>query len=226
MNKGLAVTGGVLTGISILSLLFGIISIAGHGPDSANILHDTEFDGRTFAYDGDVVLLEVYAKGDVDCYSFSISISDDFADDYFYANCETGSDINGYTYLGDIEFIPSGSYSIDAEGDVVIIDADGLLAPVFVACGGGVCCLIGIILLIVGLVVGKKAPQVIVYQQPDGSVYQPNQTTVQQYVPPSIEEQPIQQQQNIPPAFEENPNAVPVYQTDFDGFSFEHKKED
>ena len=51
MNKGLAITGGILTGLSILSLLFGVISIAGHGPDSENILHDTEFDGTTLVAD-------------------------------------------------------------------------------------------------------------------------------------------------------------------------------
>ncbi|MGB2446355.1 MAG: hypothetical protein ACPICB_01375, partial [Candidatus Poseidoniaceae archaeon] len=62
-----------------------------------------------------------------------------------------------------------------------------------------------------------------------------NQTTIQQYIPPSTEQpiqqhdvaQPqVQQTQNIPPAFDENPDPTPVYQTDFDGFSFEHKKSD
>ena len=127
----------------------------------------------------------------------------------------------------------------------MIVDADGLFGPVFAMCGGGVCCLVGLILLIVGLSTGKSAPQMIVYQQPDGTIYQPNQTTVQQYVPPSgvqpiqqqfatqprvqqpqVQQPQIQQPQDIPPAFEENPNAVPIYQTDFDGFSFEHKKDD
>ena len=154
--------------------------------------------------------------------------------EYFYPNCDAGTEITGYTYLGDVEIYDAGTYNIDAEGDVVIVDADDLFGPVFAMCGGGVCCLLGLILLIVGLSTGKKAPQVIVYQQPDGTMYQPNQTTVHQYIPPSgvssqqqfVEQPQVQEQQNIPPAFEEKPNDVPVYQTDFDGFSFEHKKDD
>ena len=233
MNKGLAITGGVLILFSLLGFVFSIAGIATYEPNSDNILHDTETDGTVFNFDCTSSWLEVYAKGDVDCYSYSISVTDDMFE-YFYPNCDAGTEITGYTYLGDVEIYDAGTYNIDAEGNVVIVDADGLIGPVFAMCGGGVCCLLGLILLIVGLSTGKKAPQVIVYQQPDGTMYQPNQTTVHQYIPPSgvssqqqIVEQPqVQQQQNIPPAFEENPNAVPVYQTDFDGFSFEHKKED
>ena len=233
MNKGLAITGGVLILFSLLGFVFSIAGIATYEPNSDNILHDTETDGTVFNFDGTSSWLEVYAKGDVDCYSYSISVTDDMFE-YFYPNCDAGTEITGYTYLGDVEIYDAGTYNIDAEGNVVIVDADGLIGPVFAMCGGGVCCLLGLILLIVGLSTGKKAPQVIVYQQPDGTMYQPNQTTVHQYIPPSgvssqqqIVEQPqVQQQQNIPPAFEEKPNSVPVYQTDFDGFSFEHKKED
>lgn len=225
MNKGLAIAGGTLMLLSILVFFVSLVAVMGHGPDSDNILHDTETNGMTFTYDGEASLLEVYAKGDVDCYTFTVSISDEMFD-YFWPNCDGSTMADGYTYLGDLEVSTVGDYTIDAEGDIVIIDADGLILPGLSFCGGGVCCLVGLILLIIGLSVGSKAPQVIVYQQPDGTMYQPNQTTVQQYVPPSIEEQPIQQEQSIPPAFEENPNAIPVYQTDFDGFSFEHKKDD
>ena len=239
MNKGLAIAGGTLMLLSILVFFVSLVAVMGHGPDSDNILHDTETNGMTFTYDGEASLLEVYAKGDVDCYTFTVSISDEMFD-YFWPNCDGSTMADGYTYLGDLEVSTVGDYTIDAEGDIVIIDADGLILPGLSFCGGGVCCLVGLILLIIGLSVGSKAPQVIVYQQPDGTMYQPNQTTVQQYVPPSGV-QPIQQQfatqpqvqqpqiqhpQDIPPAFEENPNAVPIYQTDFDGFSFEHKNED
>ena len=239
MNKGLAIAGGTLMLLSILVFFVSLVAVMGHGPDSDNILHDTETNGMTFTYDGEASLLEVYAKGDVDCYTFTVSISDEMFD-YFWPNCDGSTMADGYTYLGDLEVSTVGDYTIDAEGDIVIIDADGLILPGLSFCGGGVCCLMGLILLIIGLSVGSKAPQVIVYQQPDGTMYQPNQTTVQQYVPPSGV-QPIQQQfatqpqvqqpqiqhpQDIPPAFEENPNAVPIYQTDFDGFSFEHKNED
>ena len=239
MNKGLAIAGGTLMLLSILVFFVSLVAVMGHGPDSDNILHDTETNGMTFTYDGEASLLEVYAKGDVDCYTFTVSISDEMFD-YFWPNCDGSTMADGYTYLGDLEVSTVGDYTIDAEGDIVIIDADGLILPGLSFCGGGVCCLMGLILLIIGLSVGSKAPQVIVYQQPDGTMYQPNQTTVQQYVPPSGV-QPIQQQfatqpqvqqpqiqhpQDIPPAFEENPNAVPIYQTDFDGFSFEHKNDD
>jgi len=243
MNKGLAITGGVLLLLALFGFVFSVAGIATYEPNSDNILHDTETDGTVFNFDGTSSWLEVYAKGDVDCYSYSISVTDDMFE-YFYPNCDAGTEITGYTYLGDVEIYDAGTYNIDAEGDVVIVDADDLFGPVFAMCGGGVCCLVGLILLIVGLSTGKSAPQMIVYQQPDGTMYQPNQTTVHQYIPPGV--QPIQQQfttqpqvqqtqvqqtqiqqpQNIPPAFEENPNAVPIYQTDFDGFSFEHKKED
>ena len=239
MNKGLAIAGGTLMLLSILVFFVSLVAVMGHGPDSDNILHDTETNGMTFTYDGEASLLEVYAKGDVDCYTFTVSISDEMFD-YFWPNCDGSTMADGYTYLGDLEVSTVGDYTIDAEGDIVIIDADGLILPGLSFCGGGVCCLLGLILLIIGLSVGSKAPQVIVYQQPDGTMYQPNQTTVQQYVPPSgvqpiqqqfatqpqVQQTQIQQPQDIPPAFEENPNAVPIYQTDFDGFSFEHKKDD
>ena len=244
MNKGLAIAGGTLMLLSILVFFVSLVAVMGHGPDSDNILHDTETNGMTFTYDGEASLLEVYAKGDVDCYTFIVSISDEMFD-YFWPNCDGSTMADGYTYLGDLEVSTVGDYTIDAEGDIVIINADGLILPGLSFCGGGVCCLLGLILLIIGLSVGSKAPQVIVYQQPDGTMYQPNQTTVQQYVPPSgvqpiqqqfatqpqvqqpqVQPTQIQQPQDIPPAFEENPNAVPIYQTDFDGFSFEHKKDD
>ena len=75
MNKGLAITGGVLIILSILGLIIGVVGVADHGPTSENMLHDTEFDGNTFVFDGNVVLLEVYAKGEVDCYSYSLSVT-------------------------------------------------------------------------------------------------------------------------------------------------------
>ena len=218
MKKGLAITGGALMLASILGLVFSIAGVASHGPETDNIIHDTESDGTSFTYDGEVILLEIYAKGDVDCYNYNVIVTDgEF--EYFYPDCETGTEVNGYTYLGDLELAGPGDYTIEADGDVVIVDADGLLGPIFLMCGGGFCCLLGIILLIVGLATGKKVPQVVVFQQPDGTILQTNQTTVHQYIPPSntvnqvtTMTEPIQQE-------------IPTEPSDFEPFSFEHKKQ-
>ena len=234
MNKGLAITGGALIFMSLFGFVFSIAGLAVFEPNNDNILHDTETDGTVFNFDGSSSWLEVYAKGEVDCNSFSVSVSNDVYE-YFIPYCDESSVVNGYTYLGDVEIYVSGSYNIVADGDVVIVDADDLFGPAFAFCGGGFCCLLGVILLIVGFSRGGKAPQMVVYQQPDGTIYQPNQTTILQYIPPSAEQpnqqqiisqDQVQQSQNIPPAFDEDPNKAPVYQTDFDGFSFEHKKSD
>ena len=219
MNKGLAIAGGTLMVLSILVFFVSLIAVMGHGPDSDNILHDTETDGMTYTYDGEVTLLEVYAKGDVDCNTFTVSISDEMFE-YFWPNCESETTAEGYTYLGDLEVYSAGNYNIDAEDDIVIIDADGLILPGLSFCGGGVCCLVGLILLIVGLSVGKKAPQVVVFQQPDGTMYQPNQTTVHQYIPPST---PVHQEQT--PVDSPFTEEIPTDASTVEPFSFEHKNQ-
>ncbi|MGB2030659.1 MAG: hypothetical protein ACPHX9_00110 [Candidatus Poseidoniaceae archaeon] len=219
MNKGLAIAGGTLMVLSILVFFVSLIAVMGHGPDSDNILHDTETDGMTYTYDGEVTLLEVYAKGDVDCNTFTVSISDEMFE-YFWPNCESETTVEGYTYLGDLEVYSAGNYNIDAEDDIVIIDADGLILPGLSFCGGGVCCLVGLILLIVGLSVGKKAPQVVVFQQPDGTMFQPNQTTVHQYIPPST---PVHQEQT--PVDSPFTEEIPTDASTVEPFSFEHKNQ-
>lgn len=219
MNKGLAIAGGSMMVLSILVFFVSLIAVMGHGPDSDNILHDTETDGMTYTYDGEVTLLEVYAKGDVDCNTFTVSISDEMFE-YFWPNCESETTVEGYTYLGDLEVYSAGNYNIDAEDDIVIIDADGLILPGLSFCGGGVCCLVGLILLIVGLSVGKKAPQVVVFQQPDGTMYQPNQTTVHQYIPPST---PVHQEQT--PVDSPLAEEIPTDASTVEPFSFEHKNQ-
>ena len=225
MNKGLAITGGVLLFVSILVNVISLVSVADYRPTDENILHDTSKDGTTFEYDGNAMTMEVFAKGDqINCNTFEISVNDYTGQDVFFHNCE-GTSHPSYTYLGDLSDIAAGSYNITSDGEVVVVDASEIVAPVIGLCGGSVCCLLGLILLIVGLVGGRKPPQVVLLQQPGGQVYQPNQTTVQQYIPPSS---PVQSHQPQPTVIQQETTqeGMPVYQSDFDGFSFEHKKDE
>ena len=225
MNKGLAITGGVLLFVSILVNVISIVSVADYRPTNENILHDTSNDGTTFEYDGDAMTMEVFAKGDlINCNTFVISINDHTGQNVFYQNCE-GTSHPSYTYLGDLSDIAAGSYTITSDGDIVIVDASEVIIPAFGLCGGSVCCLLGLILLIVGLVGGRKPPQVVLLQQPGGQVYQPNQTTVQQYIPPAMPVQNPQPQSTVIQQ-ETTQDGMPMYQSDFDGFSFEHKKDE
>ena len=102
MNKGLAISGGVLILLSLFGLVFSIAGIATYEPNSDNILHDTETDGMVFNFDGTSSWLEVYAKGDVDCYSYSISVTDDMFE-YFYPNCDAGTEIKATHTLGTLK---------------------------------------------------------------------------------------------------------------------------
>ena len=225
MNKGLAITGGVLLFVSILVNVISIVSVADYRPTDENILHDTSNDGTSFVYDGDAITMEVYAKSDTaNCFNYEISVTDSMNQDVFISNCD-GTDFPSYTYLGDLADISAGTYTITSEGDIVIVDASEIVAPVIGLCGGSVCCLLGLILLIVGLVSGRKTPQVVLLQQPGGQIYQPNQTTVQQYIPPAMPVQNPQPQSTVIEQ-ETTQDGMPMYQSDFDGFSFEHKKDE
>ena len=156
MNKGLAITGGVLLFVSILVNVISIVSVADYRPTNENILHDTSKDGTTFEYDGDAITMEVYAKSDTaNCFNYEISVTDSMNQDVFISNCD-GTDFPSYTYLGDLADISAGTYTIASEGDIVIVDASEIVAPAIGLCGGSVCCLLGLILLIVGLVSGRK----------------------------------------------------------------------
>ena len=225
MNKGLAITGGVLLFVSILVNVISIVSVADYRPTNENILHDTSKDGTTFEYDGDAITMEVYAKSDTaNCFNYEISVTDSMNQDVFISNCD-GTDFPSYTYLGDLADISAGTYTIASEGDIVIVDASEIVAPAIGLCGGSVCCLLGLILFIVGLVSGRKTPQVVLLQQPGGQIYQPNQTTVQQYIPPAMPVQNPQPQSTVVQQ-ETTQEGMPMYQSDFDGFSFEHKKDE
>ena len=239
MNKGVAIAGGVTLLLSGISLIFGFVTLMGYEPNEDNTLHDTRIDGKTFDHSGYPGYLDVFVVGDVFCFDYlyenDLQILNSSGENVFYGNCDTEYASTDYTYVGSIDAMEAEEFTIVSEGDIVIIDGGSVFGSVFAVCCGMVCGLVGIIALIVGLATGGNTPQVMVYQQPDGTMHQPNQTTVHQYIPPSgaqptqqqvVAQPQVQEPQSIPSAFEENPNDVPVYQTDFDGFSFEHKKDD
>jgi len=239
MNKGVAIAGVVTLLLSGISLIIGIVTLMGYEPNEENTLHDTRIAGKTFNHSGYPTYLDVFVVGEVSCFDYvyenDLQILNSSGGNVFYANCDTEYASTDYTYVGSFESMQAEDFTIVFEGDLVIIDGESVFGSLFAVCCGMVCGIVGIIAMIVGLATGRNAPQVILNQQPDGAIYQPNQTTVHQYIPPSGEEatqqqlgerQQIQEQQSIPPAFDENPSDGPVYQTDFDGFSFEHKKSD
>ena len=136
---------------------------------------------------------------------------------HFKPVCDEVFDTTEYTYLGDLSISESGTYEIEATGDIVITNANsigigGILS--MVSCG---CCFIGLILLIVGLVTGKPKPQVMMVQ-PDGTIMAVQGQFVQQ-TPMSgqVSNQPqqvvAQSQQNVP------------QETSLEEYSFEQKNE-
>ncbi len=131
MNKGLAITGGVLLVISILVNVISLVSVIDYRPTDENILYDTSKDGTTFEYDGDETTMEVFAKGDqINCNTFEVSVNDYTGQNVFFQNCE-GTSHPSYTYLGDLSDIAAGSYTITSDGDIVIVDASEVILPAF-----------------------------------------------------------------------------------------------
>ena len=200
MKKGLVISGSILSGICLIVATVTFFSAMDFKPNSSNIMHDTSENGNTFQFsEGDSFVIYVYAIGNVDCNQFELSITDETFE-YFERDCSSGDlyDTSEYTYLGDLVIEKTGSYEISSQGDIIIADAnevgtDGLIS--IASCG---CCILGLILLIVGLATGKSKPQVMMVQ-PDGTVMavqgqfvqhgqiisQPQQivTQPQQYIP-------------------------------------------
>ena len=200
MKKGLVISGSILSGICLIVAAVTFFSAMDFKPNSSNIMHDTSENGNTFQFsEGDSFVIYVYAIGNVNCEQFELSITDEIFE-YFERDCSSGDlyDTSEYTYLGDLVIEKTGSYEISSQGDIIIADAnevgtDGLIS--IASCG---CCILGLILLIVGLATGKSKPQVMMVQ-PDGTVMavqgqfvqhgqiisQPQQivTQPQQYIP-------------------------------------------
>ncbi len=181
MKKGLVIAGSIISVICIIILGLTIVSVMGFEPESDNILHDTSEDGNSFSFnEEDSYNLYVYAKGTVECSQFEISITDEIYE-YFDRNCGDGDlyTTNDYTFLGDLTVDEAGTYEISAEGDVIIVNANDVGTDGFISIASCGCCLVGLILLIVGLTTGKSKPQVMMIQ-PDGTILQVQGQFVQQ----------------------------------------------
>ena len=182
MKKGLVIGGSVLSGICIIIALISLFSALGFEPEADNILHDTQTDGTTYSFEeGDSFVLQVYAVGSVDCEAFSLSVIGpyDETNEHFKPVCDEAFDTTEYTYLGDLSISQSGTYQIDAAGDIVITNANSIGFGGIISMASCGCCFIGLILLIIGLVTGKPKPQVLMVQ-PDGSIVQVQGNVIQQ----------------------------------------------
>ena len=219
MKKGLVISGSILSGICLIVAAVTFFSAMDFKPNSSNIMHDTSENGNTFQFsEGDSFVIYVYAIGNVDCNQFELSITDETYE-YFERDCSSGDlyDTSEYTYLGDLVIEDTGSYEISSQGDIIIADAnevgtDGLIS--IASCG---CCILGLILLIVGLATGKRKPQVMMVQ-PDGTVMAVQGQFVQQTpMSDQVSNQPQQMvahsQQNVP------------QETSLEEYSFEQKND-
>jgi hypothetical protein len=220
MKKGLVITGSILSAVCLIVALVSLFAAIGFEPESDNILHDTRTDGTTYSFeDGDSFVLQVYAIGSVNCEDFTVSVigPDDQSYEYFEPVCDEVFDTTEYTYLGDLSISESGTYEIEATGDIVITNANSIGIGGIVSIASCGCCFIGLILLIVGLVTGKPKPQVMMVQ-PDGTVMAVQGQFVQQTpMSDQVSNQPQQMiahsQQNVP------------QETTLEEYSFEQKNE-
>ena len=181
-------------GLGILALIISL-SLAGSAMNPQDhIIHNTETDGASFEFDGDTLLIGVYAIGDLGCSNVEITITDDNYE-YFERDCDSAYDTLDYTYLGNAVMDSRGTYEITASEEIILVDQDSLAGSGLGMIGGGSCCLVGLIMLIIGLMMGKKnAPtgNLIVFQDPmaqqQAQIGMATQQPVAQY------RQPVQQQ--------------------------------
>lgn len=194
-----------------------------YSPNSDNIIHDTREDGTTFV-SGDYLLPDVFALGDVDCLTFEIKVfsqdseGDVFQKDVFNRDCDAEFGDSAYTYLGDIE-TDGGNYILEIEGDIVIVDSGDLVIPGLAMSGGAGCCCLGSILGIIGLIIGKPKPQVIMIQ-PDGTIMQVQGQVVQQQMAGQMMNNQPQQMISQPQQYIPQPQETVVEE-----YSFEQKND-
>ena len=203
MKKGLVIGGSILTGVCLIIATIALFAAMGFEPESDNILHDTRTDGSTFTFEeGDSFVIQIYAVGTVDCEEYLDSLSvigpDGGTYEYYKPDCDEVFDTDEYTYLGDLSISESGTYVIEAPGDIVITNANSIGIGGIISIASCGCCFIGLILLIVGLLTGKPKPQVLMIQ-PDGSMVEVQGAPVQQpMVNQMIDQNPqvVQQPEN------------------------------
>jgi hypothetical protein len=226
MNKSVVISGGVCLVLGMIAAIIGLISGMDFEPEE-NILHDTKTDGSTFGYDGDTLIVAVYAVGDVGCKDFEVTIIDD-GYDFFERDCDNYYDTLDYTYLGEADLLVEGNYEIESSGDIVLVSQDSIGGYGLVMIGGGGCCFIGVILLIVGLFIGKnKASQnqmvilqnpgdleqfgieMVAVQQPQQAMQQPQQAMQQaMQQPQQAMQQPQQAMQQPQQAMQQPQQAM------------------
>ena len=216
MKKGLVIGGSILTGVCLIIATIAFFAAMGFEPESDNILHDTRTDGTNFTFEeGDSFVLQIYAVGTVDCKEYRDSLSvigpDAETYEYYLPDCDEVFDTDEYTYLGDLSISESGTYVIEAPGDIVITNANSIGIGGIISIASCGCCFIGLILLIVGLLTGKPKPQVLMIQ-PDGSMVEVQGVPVQQPM--------INQMINQNPQVVQQPENTSVEQ-----YSFEQKND-
>lgn len=174
MKKGLVIAGSIISALCLVIASIAFFAAMGFEPESDNILHDTRTDGTTFNFEEtDSFVLQIYAVGTVDCNEYRTSLSvigpNDLTYEYYKPDCDETFDTDDYTYLGDLSISESGTYEINASGEIVITNANSIGVGGIISLASCGCCFIGLILLIVGLVTGKSKPQVMMIQ-PDGTI--------------------------------------------------------
>ena len=165
MNKKVVISGSILVILSLFGVFFSLNSALNLNPSPENIIYDSSIEENIFYYNGEAILMSVYAKGDVDCGSFELSISDGNFE-FFNRGCNSVMDDDSYTYLGDLILDTTGNYRINIQEnhEIVIIDDKALAEAGIGFMFSGCICFIGFIIAVIGLILrGKKTNKTIMF---------------------------------------------------------------
>ena len=174
VNKPVVIGGAILLVISLIIAGVGLASGMKFDP-SENIIHDTSTDGIEYADTGDTLVIAVYAKGDIGCTGVDISITNGITE-FFVPDCSQSNIYSNtqFTYLGDA-YIPVGDVvEIISSNNIVLVSHDNVGIGGLGMIGGCCCSFIGLVILIIGLFIGKNKVQqgVMMVQQSDGTFQQ------------------------------------------------------